>query len=175
MKNIVLPILLYAMSNTILVSQSYQRIEWDVLSISRLMPSSNNTSSAIGISTEARFNMNNRLSIGLNYNWQFFDQLFDEPVRGLGVANSVGLTGDYYFKNKLNNRAFVGVAIGSFNNEATTELGVDVGSKGLGIAPRMGYEMNFIRLTVEYNQTFKEDFPNYFALGFGLNIGGRYN
>jgi len=169
-----LSILCCGLSITTALAQNYKSIEWDVLGINYLIPVTNTTGTAVGFYTEARYNANNKLSIGLKYNWQFFNDIFDEPLRGMGITKSVGLTGDYYLSNNLNNRAFVGLGIGSFNNAATTEIGTDVGGNGLGITPRIGYELDFLRLTIEYNQTLKDDFPDYFALGLGLTIGGRH-
>jgi len=105
---------------------------------------------------------------------QNYRALDDEPLRDMGITSSFALTGDYYVMNNINRRAFAGIAIGSFNNSATTEMGDEVGGSGFGIVPRIGYELGyFLRLTAEYNHTFEDDFPNYFAIGAALNIGGR--
>ena len=155
-------------------SQNYKQLEWDVLGVSSLISTSNNIGNAVGFYTEARFNFNNRISVGLNYKWQFFGELFDEPIRSAGITNSYGIAGDYYVFNDVNKRTFAGFAIGIFDNTATTESGIDIGGSGIGFIPRIGYELNFLRFTAKYNYTVKKDFPNYFEIGLGLNIGGRY-
>jgi len=174
MKRIFLQIVLMTTIISTTSSQDYKKFEWDILGVSYLLSTSNNIGSAFGLYTEPRFNLNNKISIGLNYNWQFFDPLFDEPIRSLGITTSYALAVDYYVFNDFNKRAFAGIAIGSFNNAATTESGIDVGGSGFGLTPRIGYELDFLRFNIKYNLTLKNDFPNYFAIGLGLNIGGRH-
>jgi len=172
-KIIIIPSILLTTIITTSYSQDYKKFEWDVLGISLLMPAYNDIGNAIGFYSEARFNVNDKISVGVNYNWQFFDELFDEPIRGLGITTSYSLAGEYYVFNNYNKRAFAGFAIGSFNNAATTESGENLGGTGLGIIPRIGYEFEFLRLMAKYNHTFKKDFPNYFSIGLGLTVGGR--
>ncbi len=172
-KILLLPFILLSSINDS-IAQDYKKLEWDVIGMSYLIPTSNNIGRAAGINTEVRFNLNNRTSVGLNYKWQFFGDLFDEPVRSAGITNTSSITFDYYLFNKINERVFGGLAVGLFNNQAITESGEDVGGTGIGFIPRIGYEMQFLRFTANYNYTVKTDFPNYFELGLGLNIGGRY-
>ena len=174
LEKLLLPVFFVVTSLSFGFSQDYKMIEWDVLGASVLFPVSMYNSETIGFTTEARFNINNKLSVGVNYNWQFFARNYGEVLRGLGVSNSYGLTGDYYLKNNLNKRAFVGLVIGIFDNEARTGSGIEVGGKGLAITPRVGYEFYFLRFTAEYNHTFHESSPSYFALGASINIGGRH-
>lgn len=169
-----LSIILCVTAITVASSQNYRVFEWDVIGISSLNPINDTVGNAIGLHTEARLNLNDKISLGLKLGWQFFDGIHEEPLRGMGITNALALTSDYYILNNNNRRAFVGLAIGSFNNSATTEMGDEVGGSGLGIVPRIGCELGFfLRVTGEYNYTLEDDFPNYFALGLALNIGGR--
>jgi len=174
MKNILLVCLIIACSIQLANSQDYKSNEWDVLGVSRLIPTTNGIGSAVGLYTEVRFNVRPKVSLGLKYEWQFFDELFNEALRGAGITTSFSLTGDYYLFNKLNQRAFVGLGTGTYDNQGITESGEEVGGTGIGLSPRFGFEYNFLRFTVDYNQVFVTDFPNYFSLGVALNIGGRH-
>lgn len=175
MKNLLIIISLCLASMSSAFSQNYRAVEWEVLGGARLITTDGTTGNAIALNTEARFNVNNKISVGMRFGWQFFDNIHDELIRGLGVAKSFSFTGDYYVSNKLNKRAFVGLGLGSFNNEAITESGKPVGGSGFGVVPRVGYELgSFLRLTAAYNHAFEESYPNYFSIGLGLNIGGGY-
>ncbi len=167
-------LIVYASTISLAFSQNYKTVEWDILSIKHIAPTTKNIGKAIGFSTEARLNLNDKFSVGLKYEWHFFDEYFGELLRGAGVSTSFAVSTDYYILNKLDNRAFIGGTFGTFNNSAITESGRDVGGLGVGITPRIGYEFMFLRVTGAYNYTFKEDFPNFFTIGIGLNIGGRY-
>jgi len=154
-------------------SQDYKSFEWELVGISSLHSKTNN-GSAGGLHTEARLNLNNSLSFGLKYSWIFLDNSFVEEIRESGINSAFAITGDYHFYNKASHRAYAGLELGAFNNVHTTILGEPIGGTGLGLSPRIGYEFYFLRVTVSYNYTLKEDFPDYFALGLGLNIGGGY-
>jgi len=173
-RNYVFLSLMLMTSLTEAFSQNYKQIEWDVIGISSLLPTDNDIGNAIGLTTEARYNLNDQISFGLIHKWSFFDNLFDEPVIGLGITASYGITADYHLHNNVNKRVFVGLELGIFDNKGTTELGSDVGGAGIGTTLRVGYEISFLRLTAKYNLTFAEDLPNYFDLGLGVNIGGRH-
>ena len=85
------------------------------------------------------------------------------------------MTGNYYLSNNANKRAFTGLAIGSFSGASTTVAGTEIdGGSGLGIVPRIGYELGLLRLTAEYNLAFEESVSNYFGIRLGFNVGGRY-
>jgi len=175
MKDLFLLIIFFITSFNTVFSQNYRAFEWDVLGISRLITTDKLSTNSVGFHTEARCNLNDKLSVGLRFANQFFDNIHDEPIRGFGVTTSVALTGDYYVVNNVNNRGFAGLAFGMFNNTAKTETGIDVGGSSFGIIPRIGYELDFfLRLTAAYNLTFDEGFPDYFSLGIALNFGGRY-
>jgi len=97
----------------------------------------------------------------------------------VGVSTSVAVFGDFYFNNKRSKRAFIGLGAGTFAGGSTK---VDVGGAiieegggfALGVVPRVGYEIRFIRLTFEYNFALPKKVPNYAALKLGFNFGGRY-
>lgn len=154
-------------------AQSYKPIEWEIFGISTLIPTSDH-GDAMGFNTELRYHINDRFALGLKYQWDFFPMLFNEPVRGLGVDGGSSLTAEYYVWNKRNKRAFIGLGLGAFNNEGTTESGREVGGTGLGIIPRFGYKISIIRITAAYNYTLEEDYPDYFSFGLGLSFGGRF-
>lgn len=164
-------------------SQKYQLVEWDIYGVHSLYPISNTTDGipvksdfdgTMAVSTELRFNVTNRMSLGFKLQGQFFNEIFEEAYSGLGLTSSYGFTGDYYLKNSVNKRAFVGLGIASFDNEGTSVSGDLIGGTGLGLTPRIGYKYKLLRFTAEYNHTLEEDFPNYFAFGLSINVGGRY-
>ncbi len=173
MKNLVFTIMLCVLFVSNTFAQSYKPFEWQVFGFSFLNPENNDLGNTLTFDTELRFHINDKFSLGVKHEWQFFTPLFDEPVRGLGVTTAYSLTGEYYFSNNRNKRAFVGLGIGMFNNEATTESGVDVGGTELGFTPRIGYRFGLLRFNAAYNHTFAEDFPNYLTLGVGVTLGGR--
>ncbi len=127
----------------------------------------------IGLFSEVRVNLNDKIAVGLKQEWQFFGEYFDEPIRSQGIGTSFALTADYYLLNNANNRGFVGVAVGNFNNSETTQAGKEIGGSGIGFVPRIGYKYAFLRVTADYNYTFKDDFPNFVTIGLALNLGGR--
>ena len=155
-------------------SQDYKRIEWDILGAASLMPTSNDLGNTLGFYSELRLNLNNKLSLGLNYKWQFFGEMFNDPIRGFGVTNASAITADYYFFNKRNRRAFVGLGVGFYDNAATTQAGDPIGGTGPGLIPRIGYDLRFLRIMASFNHTFEDDFPNYLELSLGFTIGGKF-
>ncbi len=166
--------LLILISAVTLSSQNYNRLEMEIVGIDYLVPNADNLDNAIGVHSEFRVNLNDRFSVGLSSSFQFFGELFDESVRSLGITSSLALNPDVYIFNRQDQRLFAGLGLGVFDNTETSESGMELGGNGLGIIPRIGYEWQFIRLTAGYNYSFKQDFPNYFSLGMGLNFGGRY-
>lgn len=176
MKNLLLFAVLSVTTITTVFSQNYRLIEWDILGVSQLWHTEAGIGNAIAFNSELRGNIYNRLSVGLKYEWQFTDiYARGVPVRGLGTNSLYALTIDYYVFNSVNKRAFAGLAIGNFNNEATTYAGDTIGGKKIGLVPRIGYEPDYyFRITAEYNFTAGDDFPDYFVIGIALNIGGRY-
>lgn len=174
MVKLILPCLIYIITITSAISQNYKSIEWDVLGVKHIIPTEKNIGNATGLFTEVRINLNDEFSVGLKSEWHFFGDYFEEPLRGAGISTSLAITADHYVFNKLNSRAFLGATFGTFNNSGITESGINVGSLGIGITPRFGYEFEFLRIAGEYNHTFKQDFPNFVAIGLGLNIGGRF-
>lgn len=175
MKKLLLPFFFSITSISFAFSQNYKLIEWEIAGVSLIAPSNENNGTTLGFHTEVRFNLNDKLSLGLKAENHFFNaDMFGEPIRGFGISRAQALTFDYYFHNNINKRAFAGIALGSYDNSAKTESGVEVGGRGFGITPRVGYEFSIFRLTGEYNFTFRDDFPNYLGLRLGINIGGRF-
>jgi len=159
--------------------QSYGPFEWDVLGFSFVMPSGEKVSTGLGFYTEPRYNISDDLSLSLRFDLAVFGSDLEEGA-DVGASTSMAVFGDYYFSNNKNKRGFAGLGAGTFGGGS---LEVDSGGSttseeggfGFGIVPRVGYELGFIRLALEYNLAFAEKVPNYLALKLGFNFGGRYN
>ncbi len=151
-------------------------LEWEIVGVSFIAPTDEKNINTLGFHSELRLNLSDKFSLGFKTENHIFNpyKMFGEPIRSFGITTSLSVTSDYYFHNNINKRGYFGVTVGSFDNMATTESGIDVGGRGFGITPRVGYEFSIFRLTGEYNFVFLEDFPNYFGLRLGINIGGRY-
>lgn len=173
MKKVFIQFVFCAISITSLFSQNYQALEWD-LGLARLIPTTLDFNSAFGITTEARYNVTDILSVGIRYDRQFLDIGFDEPVRGLELTTSYGVTGDYYIWHDRDERVFFGLTIGSFNYSAQTEAGMEIGGRGFVLTPRIGYDFFLTRFIAEYTYTFDQNFPSYYSFGMSLNLGGKY-
>jgi len=160
-------------------ADNYGPIEWDIIGFSYVLPSGDNVSGGIGIYSEPRFNLKDNISIGLRYDLAIFGSA-DEFGGDIGTSASYALMGDYYFGTNSNKRAFAGLGIGRFGGASITVVNPDGteseadGGNSIGLIPRVGYELGFLRFALEYNYAFDGEVPNYLGLKVGFNVGGRY-
>lgn len=159
------------------IAQSYGSFEWDIIRLAYVIPTADGTNGGVAIGSEPRYNINDNISASIRGELAFFgaeDELID-----LGFSGSFTLFGDYNIQNNRNKRAFVGAGFGIFSgadvtltvngNESSSE-----GGSGVGIVPRIGYELGFLRISGEYNLIMTDDISNYFGINLGFTIGGRY-
>lgn len=159
-------------------SQDYGPVEWDIIRLGYVIPSGEGAGSGIALGTEVRYNVNNNISAGLRAEFALFGS-GDVEGADVGAAGSYSLIGDYYFQTESNKRAFAGFGIGSFGGVTVTTsdgMGGEIeaeGGGGLGVIPRLGYELGFLRVTGEYNLLFAEGASNYLGVHLAFTIGGR--
>ncbi len=161
-----------------LQAQDYGPIEWDVLRLGYVIPSGDGVGAGIAIGSEVRYNISNTLSAGLRAEFALFGS-GDLEGADIGAVGSYSLIGDYYFQTESNKRAFAGFGIGTFGGASVTVddgMGGEIEASGdgsIGIIPRLGYELGFLRITGEYNLLFAEGSSNYIGIQLGFTIGGR--
>ncbi len=158
-------------------TQSYKPFEWDIVRLGVVFPTGDGTSTGGSFGTEPRYNINDNISTSLRLEFAFFGN--ETELVDFGASGSFTLFGDYYFQNNRNKRAFAGIGIGTFSgadvsvttgNQTTTS---EAGS-GVGIVPRIGYELGLLRINAEYNAIFTEDISSYIGINLGFTILGRY-
>lgn len=178
MKNLFIAALAVLCISSTVQAQDYGPIEWDIVRFGYVIPSGEGTGAGIALGSEVRYNVNNNISAGLRAEFALFGSGDDDSVE-VGTARSYSLIGDYYFQTESNKRAFAGFGIGSFGGVTATitdaagnETEVD-GDGSIGIIPRVGYELGFLRLTGEYNLLFSEGASNYLGIHLAFTIGGR--
>lgn len=158
--------------------QNYKSFEWDIVRFGYVIPSGDGTSGGIAISTEPRFNIADNLSLGLRAEFALFGAE-DGDLVDIGASGSYALMADYYFNTTSSTRAFAGIGFGTFSggDVTITTGGVEQtaeGASSIGLIPRVGYELGHLRVSLEYNYTFKSEVPNYFGVHLGITIGGGY-
>ena len=154
-------------------AESYKAFEWDIIRFGYVIPSGNGVTSGISLGTEPRFNITDNISAGLRIELA----LVGTDVEGgsAGAAGSYVAVGDYYFSNSSSKRAFAGLGIGSYSGASITVGNTKVdGGSGLGISPRVGYELGHLRLSAEYNLPFKDGVPKYLSVNLGITLFGGY-
>ena len=155
-------------------ADNYKAFEWDLIRFGYVIPSSDDVSAGLSISSEPRFNLRDDLSISLRWEIAIFASGDDDSF-DVGAAGSTVLFGDYYFNTEKRSRAFAGLGLGLFNGatieDSTTGTEIDPGST-FGVVPRIGYELGFLRTTVEYNLAFDDAVSNYIGINLGFTIGG---
>lgn len=177
MRLILSTFLVFIFISTSAKSQSYKPFEWDIIRLGVVFPTGDGTSTGGSIGTEPRYNINDNFSASLRLEAAIFgseDDAFD-----LGTSGSWTLFGDYYFQNNKNKRAFAGLGIGFFSGaDLTVETNgntstVAEGGNGVGLVPRVGYELGFLRISAEYDLAFSSDISNYIGVNLGFTILGR--
>ena len=179
MKKLILPILMCIGFIASTNAQSYGPLEFDIVRLGYAIPSGD-LDGGIAFGAAIRYNMKDNISIGLKSDWVIFGGGNDDTV-DLGLARGTVVTGDYYFNTTSDKRPFAGIGLGTFTGVSTTfndpvtgeEITGDAGS-GIGIVPRVGYELGLLRLSAEYNLVFTDAVSNYIGIHLGFTIGGRY-
>ncbi len=178
LKKLLFSFTLFAASISYSFSQDYQLLEWDVIHFGYAIPGGDGVSGGILLGTEPRVNIGNTFSASIRWELALFGSS-DDFGGDIGASGSIALFGDYYISNNANKRFYAGLGIGNFGGASVTvtdpngnEIENDGGSS-IGIVPRVGYELGFIRLGLEYNLAFDEAVPNYLGIRLGLNVGGR--
>jgi hypothetical protein len=169
-------ILMVALAATSMLSyaQDYTPFEWDILRFGYAIPSGEALSSGIAIGSEARYNVNNQISVGLRTEFAIYGG-GDDSSASIGAAGSYALMGDYYFSGSSSKRAFAGLGLGLFSGASVTVGATQVGGgTGFGVIPRAGYEFGHLRLSAEYNLALKEGISNYIGIHIGLTLWGGY-
>lgn len=169
-----------SVSSSSSTSLDYRRIEWDLIRFGYVVPFGDGVAGGISVSTEPRFNINNKMSASVRWEIALFASDVEDDSASLGASGSYALFGDYYFKEDSANRPFAGLGIGTFaggNLEVEDGNGNVTsveGGNAIGIIPRIGYETRFFRLAAEYNLPFKDTVSSYLGVSLGITINGKY-
>ncbi len=160
-------------------SPSYVDFEWDIFRFGYALPLGGEADGGLAFGGELRYNATDNFSIGIGGNGAVFGGDIGASETDFGITGASLLLGDYYFSNTSGQRAFAGVGIGLYSTGTVTVVNNNVeeiieGSTGVGLAPRVGYEFNHIRLQGQYNLTFKEGQSNYFGVTVALTLWGGY-
>ncbi len=158
---------------------SYVNFEWDVFRFGYAVPLDGEVDGGLAFGGEVRYNATDHFSIGIGGDGAVFTpDFFDEGEFGISGASL--LLGDFYYSNTSGQRLFTGLGVGLYSSATITTVTNNVeeiiqGGSGFGIAPRIGYEFNHIRLQGQYNWILKDDGPsNYFGVTVALTLWGGY-
>jgi outer membrane protein X len=146
-------------------------------------PAGKGVKSGLLLALEPKFNINDRISIGLRTEatamargGYSINNVSAEAEVGLGIA--ILPTADYYFSNRLA-RPYVGIGLGLYNfvsvqaSTVNTQVSIPAVSKP-GVFLRTGVEVWHIRAGFVYNLVGKSKSINnsYYGLTLGFIIGG---
>lgn len=179
MKKLLLSVVTLLTLSFSLQAQDYGPIEWDVVRFGYVIPSGDGATGGISLGSEVRYNVNNNISAGLRAEFALFGSELEGDGVDVGAVGSYALIGDYYFQTESNTRAFAGFGIGTFGGASVTVTdasGMETeisGDGSIGVIPRVGYELGFLRVTGEYNLLFAENSSNYLGIHLAFTIGGR--
>lgn len=184
MKTLKLFTVAIALSSTAL-AQTFKPVEFDLPALG--YAKSSDAGSGIVIPLEIRYNINDQISAGLQYQWAFLVNASASNV-SVGAVQNFSLVGDYYF-NTDDFRPFVGLGVGTYAygyfgiDTSITAPDVAVSVSKFGLSPRLGFEYKHFRMLAEYNMILgTSDIiignvnynPGYFDLKMALTIlGGR--
>jgi len=162
------------------MAQDYKPVEVDLgLRVSSL--TGNRGGTGAGFFLEPRYNINNKITVGLKWGVDFLAESISETgeeVDGILLPSYI-FTGDYMLHNKKNRRFFVGLGLG-FSGQSTGELkniGTDnietiaIGSS-FGIVPRVGIKLGLFKVALDYSIYTKENIQNFAGLNLGFSFGG---
>lgn len=160
-------------------SDSYVDFEWDIFRFGYALPFDGDADGGFAFGGEVRYNATDHFSIGIGGDGAVFGDVIDASESEFGITGASLLLGDYYFTSSSGKRGFVGIGLGLYSTGSITVINNNIeevieGSTGVGLAPRVGYEFNHIRLQGQYNLTFKEGQTNYFGVTVALTLWGGY-
>lgn len=185
MKNLVLTLYLTIISSTTIYAQStnYKSFEWDVINIGVAAPINNdNLKGGFSFGGEVRYNVLDNLSIGTGGEMVIFNSPDFAKTAAKTVASNLyfGVSSDYYFSSNSRIRPFVGLGIGVSVNgdirgvEDNEETDFYEGMSGAVIAPRLGIEIDHVRIMTDFNIGMEEGLNNYLGIKVGFTLGGRF-
>lgn len=185
MRDLIFTLCLTIFSSASIYAQStnYAPFEWDVINIGVAAPINNDTQKGgISFGGEVRYNALDNLSIGVGGEMVIFkSQDFSETEAGTVGSNFYfGISSDYYFSSDSRIRPFVGLGIGvSVNGDIegvkeNEETEFHEGTNGAVIVPRLGIELDHIRIMTDFNIGLEEGLNDYFGVKVGLTLGGGY-
>ena len=172
-------------------AQEFKRFKQEI-SFGFVKPLKN--SAGFSFTTEPKFSVIDKLSIGLRLEGSFWFNTFNTGLQSVDATELVGLsvipTLDYYFSKRIL-RPFVGIGYGFYgyplaNNSYTYKraLGLTF-DNNMGFMLRGGFELGHFRFSANYNNvtreattialpktTFKENW-GYVDLKVGVVIGGK--
>ena len=162
------------------MAQDYKRIEVD-LGLRASALTGNNGSGGAGLFIEPRYNINNKVTVGLKWGLDALIKNVDETGEEIDgtILPSYILTGDYMLKNKKNRRFFAGLGLGFsgpnssdfISNDPDDVETVEIGSS-FGVVPRVGIKLGLFKATLDYSIYTKENTPNFVGLNLGFSFGG---
>lgn len=151
-----------------LVAQDYRLLEGDIFIGSGPTFGRENVGKHKGVfilGYEPRVNVSDKVSISVRVESGIV-QAENEFETYSSSFSSMELFGDYYLFSNLNKRVFIGLGAGI--------MGPPGRSNSFGFSPRLGVELENLRISVTYNQMpFLRDSPKYVGLTFGFNFGGK--
>jgi len=136
-----------------------------------------NFGNGVGFLVEPQITVKDNINLGLRFGFDLLGSANSSIGGGISVLSSYFLFGDYYFSKTSNTRAFAGLGFGAANQGGVfiDEEGIEIGlGTVFGLSPRVGFDLDFIKIYVDYNLYFKKRASNYIGLNFALNFGGRY-
>jgi hypothetical protein len=185
MRNLIIALCLTIFSSATIYAQStnYTAFEWDVINIGVAAPLNNDSlKGGISFGGEIRYNALNNLSIGVGGEMVIFKSKdFSETETGTVESNFYfGISSDYYFSSDSRIRPFVGLGIGvSVNGDIegvkeNEETEFYEGLSGAVIVPRLGIELDHVRIMTDINIGLEEGLNDYFGVKVGFTLGGGY-
>lgn len=186
MKNLNMTFLCLAVSAG-MYAQTFKPIEVDFPALGYAF--SRDAGKGIQLPIEARYNVNDQISVGIQGQWAFLVNA-DAKAAGLSISatGNTSLVGDYYLSANAF-RPFSGLGLGMYNyvyagvdtSNALTGGSAGIGLRKFGFAPRVGFEYKHLRMMAEYNLILDtKDVilgsasynPSYFAIKMALTLGG---
>lgn len=169
-------------------AQSFKPIEVDFPALGYAF--SGDAGKGIQIPIEARYNINDKFSVGLQWQWALMVKPSIVQV-GVAATKNMSLVFDYYKKIGGGNfRPFIGIGCGYYSylyiavDTSLTVPDTELALSKLGVAPRIGFEYKHLRMMAEYNIILGSSDvklaagyyapynPSYFAIKMALTLGG---
>lgn len=161
-------------------AHSYKNFEWEILRMGYIqLPNSTIGTHGLILGGEVRYNITDLYSIGLGADFGFtYDKIDDDDGFSEFLMNS-SFSIDRYFTNHSANRPFIGASFGLYNSGIIeivdgNEVGRQNEEKSIGFAPRVGIEINHLRLMAQYQFTTDKKVPNAMTITAGITLWGGY-